>query len=178
MHFNVFRDKKETKDKKRRRRKKDEKNEAGSDNEKCDTDDDIEDDVERLTMMENSTSGVENSTMSDHAATGFNACDTQSDSKDSIFTVSIGPQSSQTHSSVQSINVTSHGDSKFWPCARMNAQLAVRSGVLYLYGGLYEEGDKQVTLQDMYALDLHKLDEWKTLIKNQAHELVSPPVNT
>ena len=57
----------------------------------------------------------------------------------------------------------------------MNAQMVVVRGVLYLYGGLYEEANKQVTLQDMYALDLSKLDQWRTLIPNRAEQMVSRP---
>lgn len=43
--------------------------------------------------------------------------------------------------------------------------MAICKGNLYLFGGEYEEGSKQYTLNDFYSLDLHKMDEWKTLIK-------------
>lgn len=33
-----------------------------------------------------------------------------------------------------------------------------------MYGGIYEEGDKQVTLNDFYSLDIHKLDEWNVIV--------------
>lgn len=36
--------------------------------------------------------------------------------------------------------------------------------MVYLYGGYYEIGDRQVTLSDMYAVDLGKMDQW-TLIQ-------------
>lgn len=42
--------------------------------------------------------------------------------------------------------------------------LCVRHGTLFLYGGVFEVGDRQVTLSDFYSLDLHKMDEWKTII--------------
>ncbi|CAG4991072.1 unnamed protein product [Colias eurytheme] len=47
---------------------------------------------------------------------------------------------------------------------RMSAMLAVQRSVLYVYGGLLERDDKQFYLADMYSLDLHKLNEWKTII--------------
>lgn len=47
---------------------------------------------------------------------------------------------------------TAAGPAAFTPSARMNAGLAVKQGKLYLYGGLYEEGDRQLTLSDMYCL--------------------------
>ncbi|XP_077982693.1 kelch domain-containing protein 4-like [Glandiceps talaboti] len=49
------------------------------------------------------------------------------------------------------------------PCGRMNTLLAVKHGILYCYGGIYEEGEKEVTLSDMYSLDIHKQNEWKLL---------------
>merc|ERR1740137_448400 len=42
--------------------------------------------------------------------------------------------------------------------------MAVKRGVLYMYGGMYEDGDKQLTLNDFYSLDLNKLEEWQTII--------------
>jgi hypothetical protein len=33
-----------------------------------------------------------------------------------------------------------------------------------LYGGMFEDGDKQITFSDFYSVDLKKLEEWKVLI--------------
>ncbi|KAL1116970.1 hypothetical protein AAG570_004298, partial [Ranatra chinensis] len=79
---------------------------------------------------------------------------------DGVFTMTIGPSqveatASGTHSQ---LNVTQN------PHSRINCALVVKSSKLYLYGGIFEDGDKQYTLCDFYSLDLHKLDEWKTLI--------------
>lgn len=49
------------------------------------------------------------------------------------------------------------------PCPRSNAMLAVKHGVLYVYGGMFEVGDRQFTLSDLYSIDLHKMEEWKVL---------------
>lgn len=38
------------------------------------------------------------------------------------------------------------------PSPRMGSGLCVKHGVLYLYGGIVEDGDKQYTLNDMFAL--------------------------
>lgn len=51
------------------------------------------------------------------------------------------------------------------PCGRINGCMVVGRDTLYLYGGLMEVGDREVTLDDLYTLDLNKLDEWKCLIK-------------
>uniref|UniRef100_A0ABM5EV50 Kelch domain-containing protein 4 n=1 Tax=Pogona vitticeps TaxID=103695 RepID=A0ABM5EV50_9SAUR len=51
------------------------------------------------------------------------------------------------------------------PSPRSNAMLATKHGVLYLYGGMFEVGDRQFTLNDLYALDLHKMDGWKVLVE-------------
>ncbi|KAJ8272216.1 hypothetical protein COCON_G00110750 [Conger conger] len=51
------------------------------------------------------------------------------------------------------------------PCPRSNAMATVRNGKLFLYGGMFEVGDRQVTLNDLYALDLHKMDVWEVLVE-------------
>lgn len=86
---------------------------------------------------------------------------------DDIFKVTIGPQSSSsTHCEDSFKASTSRSEEEvFVPCGRMKPCLAVKDGVLYMYGGTFEEGDKQVTLADFYALDLGKLDVWRTIIK-------------
>nr|XP_055220447.1 kelch domain-containing protein 4 isoform X5 [Gorilla gorilla gorilla] len=51
------------------------------------------------------------------------------------------------------------------PCPRSNAMLAVKHGVLYVYGGMFEAGDCQVTLSDLHCLDLHRMEAWKALVE-------------
>ncbi|XP_054856202.1 kelch domain-containing protein 4 [Eublepharis macularius] len=51
------------------------------------------------------------------------------------------------------------------PCPRSSAMLAVKHGVLYVYGGMFEVGDRQFTLNDLYAVDLHKMEGWKVLVE-------------
>uniref|UniRef100_A0A3B4TBY9 Kelch domain containing 4 n=1 Tax=Seriola dumerili TaxID=41447 RepID=A0A3B4TBY9_SERDU len=51
------------------------------------------------------------------------------------------------------------------PCPRSSAMATVRQGKLYLYGGMFEVGDRQFTLNDFYCLDLHKMDRWETLVE-------------
>uniref|UniRef100_A0A0E0KS14 DUF4110 domain-containing protein n=1 Tax=Oryza punctata TaxID=4537 RepID=A0A0E0KS14_ORYPU len=50
------------------------------------------------------------------------------------------------------------------PGGRINACLAVGKDTLYLYGGMMELKDREITLDDMYSLNLSKLDEWKCII--------------
>ncbi|XP_066183586.1 kelch domain-containing protein 4-like isoform X3 [Sylvia atricapilla] len=49
------------------------------------------------------------------------------------------------------------------PCPRSSAMVAVKHGVLYVYGGMFEVGDRQVTLSDLHSIDLHRMDQWKVL---------------
>ncbi len=51
------------------------------------------------------------------------------------------------------------------PCPRSNAMATVKHGKLYLYGGMFEVGDRQFTLSDLYSLDLHKMDQWDVLVE-------------
>lgn len=60
----------------------------------------------------------------------------------------------------------------FQPHARMGALMAVKNGVLFLYGGMFERGDKQFTFKDFYSLDLNKMEEWNVLIENDESKLV------
>ena len=91
---------------------------------------------------------------------------------DGIFSVSVGPQTSQSAAG-HSTGAGDNYEEVFMPCARMNAVMAVRGGTLYLCGGVVEDGDRQLTLADMYSLDLHKLEEWTTLRALDTHAMVS-----
>ncbi|XP_016366888.1 kelch domain-containing protein 4-like [Sinocyclocheilus rhinocerous] len=51
------------------------------------------------------------------------------------------------------------------PCPRSSAMATVKHGKLYLYGGMFEVGDRQFTLCDLYSLDLHKIDKWDVLVE-------------
>ncbi|XP_075138260.1 kelch domain-containing protein 4 isoform X5 [Leptodactylus fuscus] len=51
------------------------------------------------------------------------------------------------------------------PCPRSSTMMAVKQGVMYVFGGMFEVGDRQFTLNDLYSLDLHKMEEWKVLVE-------------
>ncbi|XP_043083127.1 kelch domain-containing protein 4 isoform X2 [Puntigrus tetrazona] len=51
------------------------------------------------------------------------------------------------------------------PCPRSSAMATVKHSKLYLYGGMFEVGDRQFTLSDLYSLDLHKIDQWDVLVE-------------
>lgn len=50
------------------------------------------------------------------------------------------------------------------PCGRINSCMVVGKDMLYLYGGMMEVKDREITLDDLYSLNLNKLDEWKCII--------------
>lgn len=54
-----------------------------------------------------------------------------------------------------------------FPHARFNAQLAVQDDVLYIYGGTFEKGDREFTFDEMYAVDLGKLDGVKEIFRRE-----------
>ncbi|KAH8387886.1 hypothetical protein KR093_010162 [Drosophila rubida] len=96
---------------------------------------------------------------------------------DGIFTVTVGgPGASQAASpfvsTIPSLFPNARGTDA--PASRMNPGLCVCKGNLYLFGGLYEEDEKQHTLNDFYSLDLHKLEQWKVIIGSQqkAHDWI------
>lgn len=119
--------------------------------------DEVGQDVEKLTVSENPAAIEASQASSSTSVTTYD---------DGIFTVTISGPSSQ---NATTANSSAGGSGAavvdyFVPCPRMNPLLAVRHGILYLYGGMYEIGDKQVTLSDFYSLDLRRMDEWKTII--------------
>ncbi|KAF5282867.1 hypothetical protein FQR65_LT14191 [Abscondita terminalis] len=85
-------------------------------------------------------------------------------SDDGVFTVTVGPAiASSVTVSHQTLEITKG----FKPTPRMNCGLAVKHGILYLFGGMFEDGDKQITLSDFYSLDLRKVDEWRVLVEDE-----------
>ncbi|XP_054821111.1 uncharacterized protein LOC129320008 isoform X1 [Prosopis cineraria] len=49
------------------------------------------------------------------------------------------------------------------PCGRINSCMVVGRDTLYVYGGTMEIKDREITLDDLYTLNLSKLDEWKCI---------------
>lgn len=44
------------------------------------------------------------------------------------------------------------------PCPRFNSAVAIQRNVLYIFGGMIEKGEQEITLDDVWAIDLNKLD--------------------
>jgi len=99
---------------------------------------------------------------------------------DSIFTVSVGGVSASSCSTaaVSQDGVGHPGGSAasdaFLPCPRRRASIALKQGQLFLYGGVVEddENERDLTLSDFYAIDVHKLDRWRTLIQLDTAKMV------
>lgn len=53
------------------------------------------------------------------------------------------------------------------PHPRFNAQLAVQDDVLYIFGGTYEHGDREYTFDEMYTMDLGKLDGVREIYRRE-----------
>jgi hypothetical protein len=54
-----------------------------------------------------------------------------------------------------------------FPHPRFNAQLAVQGDILYIYGGTFEKGDREFTFDEMYSIDLGKLDGVKQIFRRE-----------
>ncbi|KAH6619663.1 hypothetical protein B0J18DRAFT_386006 [Chaetomium sp. MPI-SDFR-AT-0129] len=59
-----------------------------------------------------------------------------------------------------------------FPHPRFNALLAVQDDVLYIYGGTFEKGDREYTFDDLYAIDLGKLDGCKEVFNRPVEDWV------
>ena len=53
------------------------------------------------------------------------------------------------------------------PHPRFNAQLAVQDDVLYIFGGTFERGDREFTFDELWAIDLGKLDGVKEIYRRE-----------
>ncbi|KAF1739177.1 Kelch repeat-containing protein 3 [Beauveria bassiana] len=59
------------------------------------------------------------------------------------------------------------------PHVRFNAQLTVQNDVLYIYGGTFEKADREFTFDDLYAIDLVKLDGCKEIFTRPVEDWVT-----
>ncbi|RLO01966.1 hypothetical protein DYB28_012316, partial [Aphanomyces astaci] len=46
------------------------------------------------------------------------------------------------------------------PLPRINPALIVRGNTFFVYGGVLEDGDREITLDDCWSLDLKRMDAW------------------
>ena len=58
------------------------------------------------------------------------------------------------------------------PHPRFNASIAVQNDVLYIYGGTFEKGDREFTFDDLYAINLEKLDGCKRIFSIEHEDWV------
>ncbi|KHN96414.1 Kelch-type beta propeller [Metarhizium album ARSEF 1941] len=58
------------------------------------------------------------------------------------------------------------------PHVRFNAQMAVQDDVLYIYGGTFEKADREFTFDDLYAIDLSKLDGCKEIFSRPVQDWI------
>lgn len=128
-------------ERKRRRRKKQKEKDDKESGQNSDSEEESEEELEELSMQP---------TVID----------------DGVFTVTIGSSAMPTVSSAfNNLSLTKEKEGTvFFPSPRMAAAMVVKHNVLYLYGGIVEEDDRQYTLSDFYSLDCRKLDEWKILM--------------
>jgi hypothetical protein len=53
------------------------------------------------------------------------------------------------------------------PHPRFNAQLTVQDDTLFIFGGTFEKGDREFTFDEMWAIDLGKLDGVREIFKRE-----------
>ena len=56
------------------------------------------------------------------------------------------------------------------PHPRFNAQLTVQDDTLYMFGGTFEKGDREYTFDEMWSIDLSKLDGVKEVFKRELED--------
>ena len=58
------------------------------------------------------------------------------------------------------------------PLPRINCAAVIQNNTLYIYGGVLEVGDREVTLDDCWSIDLNKRDKWTCIFPGQMHRQV------
>lgn len=59
-----------------------------------------------------------------------------------------------------------------FPHPRFNAQLAVQDDLLWIYGGTFEKDDREFTFDDLYAVNLDKLDGCKEVFHREVENWI------
>ncbi|KAL7546836.1 hypothetical protein ACHAWF_010164 [Thalassiosira exigua] len=62
--------------------------------------------------------------------------------------------------------------SRMTPLPRINCASVIRNNTLFIYGGVLEVGDREVTLDDCWSIDLNKRNKWTCLWAGQMHRQV------
>jgi hypothetical protein len=57
-----------------------------------------------------------------------------------------------------------------FPHPRFNALLTVQDDVLYIFGGTFEKGDREYTFDEMWSIDLGKLDGVREVFKRELED--------
>ncbi|XP_060069377.1 kelch domain-containing protein 4-like [Ylistrum balloti] len=165
-------------EKRKRRKKKEEGQDDGSDEEEDDEEDndmededveEAEEDIKKLkldleTDVQSQDTNCSTSSQDIDQGLGQRLGQGSGEGEEDIFKVTMGPKPA---GQTEDMEEESMDVEVFMPTPRMGALMTVRGGELFLYGGLCEVGDRQITFSDFYSLDLHKLDDWTVLIQNK-----------
>ena len=88
-------------------------------------------------------------------------------SEDDPFTLSFKPASETTVVNEDVVVVSQKAVDVFQPHARRSSYLQFHKGYLYLYGGKFEDiNDREYTFNDMYALNVKRMDEWRVIYED------------
>ena len=144
--------------KKRRKRKRSQDGTGDKDEEESEDDEEaMEEELEELTVSDEDNMEVQECEETSPALSS------ECSKSDDVFTVTVSSETDP-KADPESQSEMLNNQELFIPGVRMNTLLAMKHGILYMFGGIYEAGDKQYTLSDMYSLDLHKLDQWNTIV--------------
>lgn len=131
-------------------------------------------------LLEIAKTSKQNETNSKDVNMTDTAASTSTVSSDGVFTITVAGSSEAKPALPKVPSLFPNLQPKSVPSPRMNPGLCVCKGTLYVYGGLYEEDSKQYTFNDFFAVDLHKLSEWKVLIQKDlnAHDWIDSDSNS
>ena len=84
----------------------------------------------------------------------------------------VSPDDTPTNGKSTPTNFSGYFIGRTNPAPRINASVMVRGNILFIYGGVTELGDVEVTLDDCWCFDLSKRDVWRNILPGSMHQLV------
>ena len=108
---------------------------------------------------------------SSHGGDSANQCRKEEKENDSSNTKTSGKIAASSVMKVNAMGLPMAAARKT-PLPRINCATVIRGNTLYIYGGVLEVGDREVTLDDCWSIDLVKRDKWSCIWPGQMHRQV------
>lgn len=95
-----------------------------------------------------------------------------SDDESNVFKLEIKTQVADSGLETKIIQASQNAPDVFVPHPRRSMFLQYHKSMVYLYGGKFEDSnDKEITLNDLYSLNLKRFEEWTCINEDKEFKL-------